>query len=148
MLGTHAAHDQQRAHDHPEHDRGSEIRLLHDEGGEHEEDRDHRPPRAWVVEAIGALGQHLGPAHEQRELGDLTGLHLQRSEDEPALRPRHQLSAHLFAEPRNRGVPVLRLCQPALDVFAGEAALRDEQWHHKPPVFSRDLAQPAIAPSA
>jgi hypothetical protein len=43
-------------------------------------------------------------------------------------------------------VPVLRLGQPALDVFTGEAALRDEQWHHKRPFFLRS-AQPAIAPS-
>jgi hypothetical protein len=52
---------------------------------------------------------------------------------------RDELPARLLAQPRNRGVPIFRLCQSAFDVFAGEAALRDEQWHDEPPVFSRDL---------
>src|SRR5260370_548629 len=48
---------------------------------------------------------------------------------DPKLRPR------LLAQPRNGRLSVLRLCQSAFDVVAGETTLRDEQWHDEPPVF-------------
>ncbi len=47
-----------------------------------------------IVEAVGPLGEDLGAAHEQRQLGDLARLHLERSEHEPALRAGDGLAAH------------------------------------------------------
>src|SRR4029077_586637 len=36
---------------------------------------------------------------------------------------------------RNGGMPVLRLCQSAFDIFSGEATLRKKQGHYEPPIF-------------
>src|SRR5438477_2694625 len=54
-----------------------------------------------------------------------------------------QLATRLLAQPRYRRVSVFGLCQPTLYVFAGKAALRDEDRHLKPP-----YADPCCAPGS
>src|SRR5258708_38607682 len=49
-------------------------------------------------------------------------------------------AARLLAEFGNRRVPVLGLRETALDILAGEATLRDEDWHIEPPFARACLA--------
>src|SRR5271166_77611 len=92
------------------------------------------------------LGGHrafypTAPRCNERQHAHGFGIRHVRDHDEIVLTKREverdQLPAHLLTEPRNGGVPVLRLCQSPLDVLAREATLRDEKWHDDPPVFLR-----------
>ena len=79
--GRGADHPEHPEHDREQHQRGAEVLLRHDQADDQPGDRDHRDQRVPpVAEQLLLAGVEVGAPQDHGELGQLGGLHLQRSE--------------------------------------------------------------------